>query len=232
MRYINMPQKSRILIVDDDESIRLILAEALHLDGHVVAEAESGEKALEMLHRKKYDVVLTDLMMPVTDGMELLTMIKKLTPETKVIMITAFATIESAVEAMRKGATDYIAKPFDAEQVRKVVKRTLEEARFSRRLAMTRGKKKNKVQLQPLIKSLSSPIRRDVVEYLFSTGNASFMQIVEGIGIEDHTKLSFHLRKLKVAGILEQDERKKYSLSSKGVKIAEILRSLKARAAE
>ncbi len=226
-----MPQKSRVLIVDDDESIRLILAEALSLDGHEIAEASTGEQALEMINQRNYDIVLTDLMMPLTDGMELLTIIKKLKPETRVIMITAFATIEGAVEAMRKGASDYIAKPFDADQVRKVVLRTLEEARFSTRLSKPRGRKKT-VELQPLIKSLSSPIRRDVVEFLSTTGDASFMEIVDGIGIEDHTKLSFHLRKLKGAGILEQDGRKRYSLSNRGAKVAEILRSLKEKAAE
>lgn len=227
-----MPQKSRVLIVDDDDSIRLILAEALSLDGHEVAQAETGEQALEMINNRSYDVVLTDLMMPATDGMELLTIIKKLRPETRVIMITAFATIEGAVEAMRKGASDYIAKPFDSDQVRKVVKRTLDEVRFSRRLVMPVDRRKKEVKLQPLIKSLSSPIRREVVEFLAATGNASFMQIVDGIGIEDHTKLSFHLRKLKVTGILEQDDRKRYSLSNRGARVAEILRSLKDKAME
>ena len=226
-----MPQKSRVLIVDDDESIRLILAEALSLDGHEIAEAETGEQALQMLNSESFDLVLTDLMMPATDGMELLTIIKKLTPETRVIMITAFATIEGAVEAMRKGASDYIAKPFDAAQVRKVVRRTLEEAVFSRRVSLSSSRKTDK-DLQPLIKSLSSPIRRDVVEYLQGAGDASFMQIVEGIGIEDHTKLSFHLRKLRNAGILIQDERKRYRLSPRGNRVADILRSLKEKAVE
>jgi DNA-binding response OmpR family regulator len=231
MRYINMPQGSSVLIVDDDESIRIILAEVLAKEGYDIAEAETGEEALEMLRQRDFDVVLTDLMMPVTDGMELLTIIRKLKPETRVIMITAFATIESAVEAMRKGASDYIAKPFDAEDVRKIVKRTLEEAKFSSRVAKPLKLKEGKVKLQSLIRSLSSPIRRDIVEYLFSRRDASFMQIVAGIGIEDHTKLSFHLRKLKTSGIVKQDKEKRYSLSEKGVKVAEILRSLKERAA-
>lgn len=225
-----MSQRNSILIVDDDESIRVILAELLAKE-YDIAEAETGEKALELLNRRDFDVVLTDLMMPATDGMELLTIIKKLKPETRVIMITAFATIESAVEAMKKGASDYISKPFDAYEVKKIIKRTLDEAKFNK-IAKPLKIKDGKVRLQSLIKSLSSPIRRDIVDYLFSKDDASFMQIVVGIGIEDHTKLSFHLRKLKTSGIVKQDEEKRYSLSEKGMRVAEMMRSLKERAAE
>jgi DNA-binding response OmpR family regulator len=225
-----MSQKGSVLIVDDDESIRIILAELLSGEGYHVAQARTGEEALELLNERDFDVVLTDLMMPATDGMELLTIIKKLKPQTRVVMLTAFATIESAVEAMKKGASDYISKPFDAYDVKEVVRDAIEETKFGSILNKPLKIKRGRLRLQPLIQTLSSPIRRKVVDHLLSKGDSSFMQIVNGIKIDDHTKLSFHLRKLKTSGILEQDEDKRYLLSEKGKQVAEILRGLKERA--
>lgn len=225
-----MSGKGNVLIVDDDESIRLILAEVLSGDGYNVAQARTGEEALKNLKQKDFDVVLTDLMMPVTDGMELLTIIKKLKPQTRVVMLTAFATIESAVEAMKKGASDYISKPFDALEVRNVVRDAMGESKFGDLLKKPLTIKKGGLRLQPMIKTLSSPIRRKVVDLLNSKERSSFMQIVDGIGIDDHTKLSFHLRNLKTRGIITQDEDKRYFLTEKGEYVAEILKSLEERA--
>lgn len=216
----------KILVVDDDRQMRLDLAEILAMEGYDVDSAGSGEEALELIKETDYDIVLSDLKMPGMSGMELLAHIRKLKLETRVIMITAFATIESAVEAMKRGASDYISKPFKINEIEVAVRRALEEAKFRENLQKAPASQA-KLQLQPMIESLSSPIRRGVIEHLLAVKNSNFMRLVEELGIEDHEKLSFHLRKLRKAGIVEQDEERRYLLSDKGRQVAEILESLK-----
>lgn len=219
---------AKILVVDDDEQMREDIAEMLSREGYGVVHVGSGEEALERLKKENFDVILTDLMMPGIDGMEVLRQSKKLKPAVRVIMITGFGTIENAVEAMKDGASDYVSKPFKIGEVQATVKRALEEAKFRKSLASDSGDRDERVQ--EMISSMSNPIRRATIEYLFLQGRSSFMTILDELGVEDHTKLSFHLRKLKSFGMLEQDEKKKYSLSTEGKKIAEALKDLKGQA--
>lgn len=222
-----MVKMKKILVVDDDEQMRRDISEILTKEGYDVANTGSGEEALEKIKEEDFDIVLTDLMMPGISGMEVLTEIKKIKSRIRVIMITAFATVESAVEAMKKGASDYISKPFKINEVQITVKRALEEARFNEKIAQTQDAKKQAPSVQAMISSLSNPIRREAIEYLLKQGRSSFMGIVEELGVEDHTKLSFHLRKLRSAGIVEQDGKKRYALSTKGRRVAAALRDLK-----
>ncbi|MFQ5887586.1 MAG: response regulator, partial [Candidatus Hydrothermarchaeales archaeon] len=197
---------SRILITDDDVQIQKDLSEILGEDGYEVFSAGSGEEALEIMEREgAFDLVITDLMMPGMDGMELLTEIKKRNKDLPVVMVTAFATIDSAVEAMRKGASDYIAKPFKINEVEMVAKRALEETRFREGLKERRGAKEEGKSMGEVLNSLANPIRREAMESLDLRGTSSFMNLVDDLDLEDHTKLSFHLRKLKSSGIVEQD---------------------------
>lgn len=216
---------SKILVVDDDEQMREDISEMLSREGYTVSHVGSGEEALEEIKKGDFDVILTDLIMPGIDGMEVLRQSKRLKPAVRVIMITGFGTIENAVDAMKEGASDYISKPFKINEVQATVKRALEEVKFSKSLSITPGAKSDRVQ--EMLSSLSNPIRRATIEYLFLQGRSSFMGILEELGVEDHTKLSFHLRKLKSFGMLEQDEKKKYTLSAEGKKIAEALKNLK-----
>jgi len=216
----------KILVVDDDKQMRLDLSEILTMEGYDVDSAGSGEEALELVKRNDYDIVISDLKMPGMNGMELLAHIKKLKPETRVIMITAYATIESAVEAMRRGASDYISKPFKINEIEVAVRRALEEAKFRENLRKA-PESEAKLQIQPMIESLSSPIRRGVIERLLAAKRSSFMNLVEKLNIEDHEKLSFHLRKLRKAGIVAQDNERRYMLTQKGRQVAEILESFK-----
>ena len=219
-----MIKVAKILVVDDDEQMREDVAEMLEREGYEVTHVGSGEEALEKLKKEDIDVILTDLMMPGIDGMEVLRQSKKLKPAVRVIMITGFGTIENAVNAMKDGASDYISKPFKIGEVQATVKRALEEVKFAKSLSATGMEDE---RMQDIMSSLSNPIRRAAIEYLFLQGRKSFMNIFEELGVEDHTKLSFHLRKLKSSGMLEQDEKKKYALSSEGKKIAETLKNLK-----
>lgn len=216
----------RILVVDDDRQMRLDLAEILTMEGYDVDNVGSGEEALKMIKEEEYEIVLSDLKMPGMSGLELLEHLRKLSPNTRIIMITAFATIESAVDAMKKGASDYISKPFKINEIEVAVKRALEEAKFIEDLQKA-PESMGKLKLQPMIESLSSPIRRDVIDHLYAEEKTSFMQIVEKLGIEDHEKLSFHLRKLKASGIVAQDAERHYLLSPKGRQVAEILLGLR-----
>ena len=103
----------KILVVDDDQELRENIGEILIDAGFAVTLAKNGEEALDLMDHHPFDVVLLDLIMPTMDGREALPLIKRRRPQAKVIMMTAFATIESAVSLMRKGADDYLTKPFN-----------------------------------------------------------------------------------------------------------------------
>jgi len=119
-------RKRRILVVDDEESMRKLLTHVLSTEDCEVGGAADGKSALAALADGGWDLVVQDVKMPGMDGIELLRRIKDERPETLVIVITAFGTWETAVEAMRLGAYDYITKPFDTDLIRAVVTRVLE----------------------------------------------------------------------------------------------------------
>ena len=122
-------QGESILVIDDEESMRLALSEALSRSGHLVDCVPNGYDALKKVQAASFKLVITDVRMPKMDGLEVLEEIKKVSPQTPVIMITAYGTIHNAVEAMKKGAADYILKPFSFEALDAVVKRALVNGR-------------------------------------------------------------------------------------------------------
>jgi DNA-binding NtrC family response regulator len=128
----------RILTVDDEKQIRRILSVLLKEHNYEVAEASSGEEALHLLAEFQPALVLLDLSMPGIDGLETLKQIMRVTAPPEVVMMTAFGTIRSAVEAMRLGAFDYLAKPFDNEALLLTVERALERRRLSREVEALR----------------------------------------------------------------------------------------------
>ena len=123
---------SRILIVDDQEMMRDSLAATLARGGHEVVAANDGPVAITRLANTRFDLMITDLKMPKMTGIELLAEAKRLRPEMPVVVMTAFATVNTAVEAMKMGAYDYIQKPFDGEEIKLLVERTLEHNRLIR----------------------------------------------------------------------------------------------------
>jgi len=120
-------EKQPILVVDDEKNIRLTMSQSLEPLDMTVQTAASGEEALEKLRSGLFGVVFLDLKMPGMDGMEVLRRIKKDWPKIRVIIITAHGTIESAVEAMKLGAVDFIQKPFSPVDIRELAKSVLEE---------------------------------------------------------------------------------------------------------
>ncbi|MDB4941855.1 MAG: two component, sigma54 specific, transcriptional regulator, Fis family [Labilithrix sp.] len=120
-----LPEKKQVLIVDDEPNLRKILAAQLSRDGYEVLLAEDGEQGLTMLRENHIDLVVTDLKMPKVDGMTLLREALRETPELPIVMITAHGTVDTAVEALKLGAFDYLTKPFDKDEVRQVVAKAL-----------------------------------------------------------------------------------------------------------
>src|SRR5512135_2234926 len=104
-------RKSSILLIDDDDSLRRVMEFSLTEAGHKVRAAASGEEGLRLFENETFDAVITDITMPGMNGMEVLAKVRERDSGIPVIMITAYGTIESAVEAMREGAFDYITKP-------------------------------------------------------------------------------------------------------------------------
>jgi DNA-binding response OmpR family regulator/DNA-binding transcriptional ArsR family regulator len=334
----------KILVVDDEETARVTLEALLKKEGYDVNIAKNGKEAIEKIKQNTFDVALVDLVMPDMDGMFVLNEIKSSNPQTHVIMITGFGTIESAVEAMKVGATDYISKPFKKNEVENLVRRTLEEAKFegklmareeqedgfeifknfvthgSRGLCITKqdpdsikekheiedasiiplqgleelkstvnefiGKNDNAVVLiegieelitegsigamkkfvselndslsesnsraivlynpkkvdakvssdfihimarpytRQISEILSHPLRRDIIRFLGQSKVSIFTSIKQELGVEDPPKLSFHLRNLRSAGIIEQDSERRYFLTERGEKVNELLNRL------
>ncbi|HPX41283.1 MAG TPA: response regulator, partial [Candidatus Hydrogenedentes bacterium] len=109
--------KARMLVVDDEPGIRQVLETAFTDRGLAVTTASNGDKAIELLTEQQFDVVITDLKMPGRDGMAVLRAAKEAAIDAGIIVITAYGTLETAVEAMRLGAFDYIAKPFKLQEI-------------------------------------------------------------------------------------------------------------------
>jgi len=122
---------ARILVVDDEINIREALAALLEDDGHRVNAAASSEQALEFLREDQFDVVISDLRMNGGSGLDLLRWIRESCPATEVIILTAYGTVEGAVEAMKLGAYDYVAKPVDRERLGLLIEKALEKRRLS-----------------------------------------------------------------------------------------------------
>ncbi len=116
-------EAKRVLIVDDEKNIRFTLPLALESLGLETDTARDGEEALAKLGEREFALILLDLKMPGIDGIEVLRRVRKIRPDIPVIMITAYGTIESSVEAMKIGAADFISKPFSPEKIRDLVSR-------------------------------------------------------------------------------------------------------------
>ena len=117
----------RLLIVDDEEIMRQFLNEVLKDEGYTIDLAASGKEALKRMNDAEYDIVLTDIVMPELDGLGVVAATKDLSYNPSVIVMTGYASMETAVESMKLGAADYITKPFNLDQIRIIVKNAVEE---------------------------------------------------------------------------------------------------------
>jgi signal transduction histidine kinase/CheY-like chemotaxis protein len=129
-----MARPDKILIIDDDPKMRELLFECLAPLGYDVIQAESGQQALERVDAEPFSVVLLDLMLPDIEGIRVFRDIRQRRPETEVIVLTGYASLESAIDALRIGAYDYVTKPFDASIIQSTTRRAAEKHRFRLRL--------------------------------------------------------------------------------------------------
>ena len=127
-----MQEKSKILVVDDEPGMRTFLEIILRKEGYSVETAADGMKALDNINNNVFDLAILDILMPVMNGIEVLKRIIEKSPETTVIIITAFASHETAIEAMKLGAYDYITKPFKIDEIKLVIKKALDKKGLER----------------------------------------------------------------------------------------------------
>ena len=199
---LEMETVKKILIVDDDPLFREGLHMVLTKVGFDVVEAASGEDAIKEASTSPFDVALVDFLMPDMDGLEVLHELKKINPRSRFILMTAFATIEHAVRAIKKGASDYIAKPVPFEQLIAVVNRVLAESQFDETTRID--------DLDQALLAVSNPIRRQIVTILANRGPQRVTEMTRELTMKDHTKLLFHIRNLKEIGIVQQLPAKSY----------------------
>jgi len=208
----------KILIVDDDREIRANLSEIMTGAGYQTQEAASGSEAVEKATAGDFDMVLLDLIMPKMSGSDVLGELRRVSPRSRVIMITAFATIDNAVDAIKRGASDYVSKPFKIDDLLMRIRRCLEEARVD--MCTAKG------DLDCVLSTLSNSIRRTIIKLIAQRNTMRLMELVRELGIEDHTKVIFHLKILKEAGIIEQGTDKTYSLAKEGARALDCLKVL------
>src|SRR5215468_1558049 len=118
--------KINLLVVDDERGLCAGVQEALQREGYAVDAANDAARALELTAHRLYNLVIADIRMPGADGLELLRRVKARSPDTQLILMTAFGTVESAVQAMKEGAYDYLSKPLDMKRLRALVVKALE----------------------------------------------------------------------------------------------------------
>lgn len=180
-----MSTRISVLVVDDDHTARRLLEEVMAKEGYGVEGAASGREAVEKAERTLFDVALSDIRMPDLDGLELLKILKRLSPETIVIMMTAFGSIETAIEAIKEGAYDYISKPFKLDEVKLTVKRALDHKRLLLENLRYRQALKERYQLENIV-GRSAPMLEvyKIVARVASTSSTVLIQGESGTGKE------------------------------------------------
>ncbi|HUL30883.1 MAG TPA: response regulator [Thermodesulfobacteriota bacterium] len=131
-RLLPAHESIQILLADDDDELREILEKYLSRTGRALRSCKDGQEALEALKSTSFDLVITDLMMPEIDGIQLLREVKRLHPESMVIIMTGYASLDTAIQAIRQGAYDYISKPFGLEELEVVVRNACEKISLMR----------------------------------------------------------------------------------------------------
>ncbi|MDF1613775.1 response regulator [Desulfurivibrio dismutans] len=206
---------TRILIVDDDHELRETIKEVIEQENFQATTAQNADEALALVQHDSFDLIILDMVMPGTDGMNAIPLLRRYSPGSRIVVITAFSTVQNAVQALRQGAHDYLSKPFTIETLLATIGKNLQEASFTD-CAET-------LDSEDIFQGLANQLRRQIIFTLKQQGNMCFMELVRALAIEDHTKVNFHLKVLREAGFIEQDQKKCYILTSAGEKAASCL---------
>lgn len=173
-----MNKQVRILIVDDELIVREALSNYLKEDGYEAVAVESGEEALRKVEGENWNILFVDLKMPGMDGLEVLSEVKKTEPDLPVIIITAYATIDSAVQAMKNGAYDYIVKPFDPEAIALLVEKVVEHQNLVRENILLRERLEQEYKFEEII-GKSQPMQ-EVFELVKNVSESDASVLITG----------------------------------------------------
>jgi DNA-binding NtrC family response regulator len=173
-----MDKQVKILVVDDEEIVRDSLTSWLREDGYEVDSVESGMKALSRLAEKEWTLMLVDLKMPGMDGIQLLDEVKRVSPEVLVIIMTAYATVDTAVKAIKKGAHDYLVKPFDPEDLSMTISKIIEHQRLVKENIYLRKELKKQYRLHDLISK--SHKMMEIFELVRSIAKSNSTVLIQG----------------------------------------------------
>jgi two-component system, NtrC family, response regulator PilR len=176
---------NKILIVDDEQSMRDFLSIMLKKEGYEVVSAENGNDALKAVQADIFDLVITDVKMPGMDGIGVLKAVKDVSPETVVIMITAYATAETAVEAMKLGAYDYITKPFKVDEIKLVIEKALEKRHLRKENILLKREMESRRGFENFIGN-SEPMQKvfTIIRQVADTGSTVLITGESGTGKE------------------------------------------------
>ena len=169
---------AQILVVDDEERMRNLLKKVLTKQGFSVQTSPNGIDALMKVEETPFDVILADIRMPEMNGIEVLKTVKETRPEIYVILMTAFGSIDSAVEAMKKGAYDYITKPFKMDEITIVIKKALEEKGLRKEVASLRNEVRSKYRFDNIIGK--SKVMQDVFDLIRRVSNSKSTVLIYG----------------------------------------------------
>ncbi len=169
---------SCILVVDNEKSMREMLSIALEKEGYKVETARNGEVAVEMVEKSNYDVVITDINMPRSNGIDVLDAVNRVRPGTPVIMMTGYASPETAVETMKKGAYDYITKPFNMEDFKLVIRNASERKALAEENTYLKSALKEKYQFGNIIGKNEG--MKKVFDYIEKVSNSNATVLVGG----------------------------------------------------
>lgn len=168
----------KILIIDDNESVRYTLESVLEEAGFNTVSVEDGFKAIDEVRSKKYDLIICDMKLPKMDGMQIMEEIMKISPETPLIFLTAFGDIKNAVEAMRKGAFDYITKPFDNDDMVITIRKALELKYLNQELEILRKKSDESYKGSGIIGS--SPQMKEIFDQVNIVAPTNLTVLIQG----------------------------------------------------
>lgn len=172
------PKGGKILVVDDDSLMRDFLSETLNRSGYWIDLASTGEEALEKIKKENYDLILSDIRMPNMGGMELLKTTREYLPDAKVVMMTAYGTVQNAVEAMKLGAFEYVMKPFSTDEIELVLTRALEHRKLILENKLLRSEVIGKYSFENIIGK--SPQMQKIFEWVEGVADTRATVLITG----------------------------------------------------